>query len=389
MQFSSATYIDDESNTATITVTRTGPLGGTSTVQFATSNGTATGGPTCTTGIDYITASGTLTFNPTVASQTFSVVLCADILTEVDQTVSLTLSNPTGGVLGTPSTAILTINDTATMWENQSPIVINRGGPASPYPSTILVQNGPTTIGSMRVTLYDLTSEFVDRVDVLLVSPLGQKFILMADAGGSTPITTPVTLNFVDTAGQVMPDNGPLATADYEPTSWSTVAQFPAPAPPLPYNLPGSNVGGTGTQTLLGNFGGTNSNGIWSLYVREDGTPSRAEAPDVVVGQFAQGWGLEFLAPTAAQASISGRVTTAEGLAIRNARVVVTGGSLPEARYMTTGSFGYFSFDGLEVGQTYVVTVNSQRYTFTVPSRVISLVDNLYDVDFVADPQGR
>jgi hypothetical protein len=53
---------------------------------------------------------------------------------------------------------------------------------------------------------------------------------------------------------------------------------------------------------------------------------------------------------------------------------------------MTTGSFGWFAFDGLPTGETYVVTVNSRRFTFSTPSRVITLVDNLADVDFVADP---
>ena len=43
------------------------------------------------------------------------------------------------------------------------------------------------------------------------------------------------------------------------------------------------------------------------------------------------------------------------------------------------------SGDGLRPGETYVVTVNSQRYTFTMPSQVIHLVDNLTDVNFVAD----
>ena len=384
VQFSSATYIDDESNTATITVTRTGPLGGTSTVQYATANGTAIGGAACTTNIDYINASGTLTFAPTVASQTFGVVLCADTITEPDQTVNLALSNPTGAVLGTPNTAVLMVNDTATQWENQTPIVINQGAAAAPYPSQITVFGGPANIASMRITVYDYSTTVPINVGFLLVSPTGTKYILMANAGGMNAITGQgVTLNFTDTAGQVLPSNSAPVTADYEPTSYGTVAAFPPPAPGLPYNLPGSTIGGTGTQTLAGNFNGTNANGVWSLYVHEQIPPPFA--PEVVVGSIANGWGIEFLAPTAAQASISGRVLTSEGLAIRNARVVISGNTLPEARTMTTGSFGYFSFDGLAVGETYVVTVNSRRYTFTVPSRVITLVDNIFDADFIAD----
>ena len=204
----------------------------------------------------------------------------------------------------------------------------------------------------------------------------------MANAGGLNP-SGPATLNFTDTAGQVVPDNGPLTTGDFEPTSWGPVGPFPLPAPQGPYNFPGSTVGGTGTQTLGGNFIGTGANGVWRLYLTDAGT----EIPSGNLGTVAGGWGLEFLGSTAAQASISGRVTTADGRGIRNANVVITGNSLAEPRVVTTGSFGYFTFDGIATGETYVVTVNSQRYTFTTPSRVISLVDNVVDADFIADPQ--
>jgi len=64
----------------------------------------------------------------------------------------------------------------------------------------------------------------------------------------------------------------------------------------------------------------------------------------------------------------------------------INGNSLPRPRLVTTGSFGYFSFEGLTVGETYVATVSSHRYTFTAPSRVITLVDNITDADFIADP---
>jgi len=234
----------------------------------------------------------------------------------------------------------------------------------------------------MRITLYDLSVTVPDSVAYLLVGPSGQRFILMANAGGLSP-QGPATLNFTDTAAQVVPDNGPLATTDYEPTSWGPVGDFPPPAPAGPYNFPGSTIGGTGTQTLGGNFIGTNSNGNWNLYTYDAGTLTAGGA----IGTIAGGWGIEFLGSTAAQASVSGRVATADGSGIRNARVVLTGNSLAEPHVMTTGSFGYFGFDGLATGETYVVTVNSQRYTFTTPSRVISLVDNVVDADFIADPQ--
>ncbi len=90
---------------------------------------------------------------------------------------------------------------------------------------------------------------------------------------------------------------------------------------------------------------------------------------------------------TAANLSISGRVMTAAGSGIRNTKVVITGSSLPAPRVVTTGSFGYYTLGGLRAGETYVITVNSKRYTFSAPSRVISLIDNVADADFTADPQ--
>jgi hypothetical protein len=356
-------------------ITRTGDTTGTTSATFFTADGTATGGAACTSGVDYITVTGDpVTFTAGQTQQTVNVVICGDLLTELNQTINLGL---TGAAVGSPGTAVLTINDTASQFRSTASINIdNVPTVVTPYPSTINVAGAANVVGSMRVSIYDYSHQFPDNVDLLLVGPQGQKFILMADAGGLNQ-TGPVTISFTDAAGVVLPDNGPLTTGNREPTSWVTpVASFPAPAPAGPYNEPGSAVGGTGTETLLGNFGGTDPNGTWSLYARLEGGGT---------GQIAGGWGIEFLVPTAAQASISGRVTTADGIAIRNAEVTVTGNTLQTPLRVSTSSFGYFTFDGLQTGETYVVTVNSRRYIFQTPSQVISLTDNVSDLDFVAE----
>jgi hypothetical protein len=360
-----------------ITITRTGPTTGTSTATLFTANGTATGGAACTAGVDYISVAGqVVTFNAGQTQQTVNVVICGDLLSEPTQTINLGL---TGASVGSPGTAVLNINDTATQFRNPNAITIDTV--VTPYPSTITVAGANNVIGTMRLSIYDYSHLNPDSVDLLLVGPQGQKFILMADAGG-TNTTGPVTITFTDAAGAVLPDNGPLTTGKFEPTSWVTpVLNFPAPAPAGPYSEPGSAIGGTGTQTLFGNFGNTNPNGTWSLYARVDGGGGTGGT----TGQIAGGWGLEFLNPTAAQASISGRVLTADGVAIRNAEVIITGNSLETPLSVTTSSFGYFTFDGLQTGQTYVVTVNSRRFTFQAPSQVITLTDNVSDVNFIAD----
>ncbi len=89
--------------------------------------------------------------------------------------------------------------------------------------------------------------------------------------------------------------------------------------------------------------------------------------------------------PTAAGASVGGRVLTANGNGIRNATVMLTGGELTEPRYVKTTTFGYYNFDDLPVGQTYVVTVLSKRYTFSTPSIVLNLQDSVADANFMAD----
>ena len=98
------------------------------------------------------------------------------------------------------------------------------------------------------------------------------------------------------------------------------------------------------------------------------------------------GFWFQNLAPTAAAVAITGRVTTANNNGIRNARLMLT--SPDGARRTTiTSTFGYYAFDGVEVGHTYVLEIASKRYTFANPTLIFSLLDTLTDMDFTAEPQ--
>src|SRR5436189_261339 len=82
--------------TATMTVVRTGTtVGFGATVNYATvAGGTAIGGASCGAGVDYINASGPLTFTntgPGNTSQTFTISICDDALSEPSETVNLQL----------------------------------------------------------------------------------------------------------------------------------------------------------------------------------------------------------------------------------------------------------------------------------------------------------
>jgi hypothetical protein len=90
-------------------------------------------------------------------------------------------------------------------------------------------------------------------------------------------------------------------------------------------------------------------------------------------------------ASTAAGVGISGRVTTADGRGITNAVVTITGNALAVPRNVITGRRGTYTFDDLEPGETYIVTVRARRFMFSNPSQVISIVDNVTGADFIAD----
>src|SRR5436309_4688249 len=158
VQFDSATYsVDENGGSATITVTRSGVLSGVLTVRYATSNGTATAPA------DYTAKSGTLTFNAGETIKTFTIPIVNDTLHESDETVNLTLSNPTGGALGNLSTAVLTIVDddtagtvqfssaTYSVNENAASVTITvtrTGGTASGVKVNYATSDGTATAGS-------------------------------------------------------------------------------------------------------------------------------------------------------------------------------------------------------------------------------------------------
>lgn len=118
LQFDPATYaVAEDAGNAFVTVTRTGGSEGEVTVDVAATGGTASALS------DYAFIPTTLTFADGETSRTFGVAIVNDVEDEPDETIVLTLSNPTGGAtLGAASTATVTIMD-------------NDAAPATPTPS--------------------------------------------------------------------------------------------------------------------------------------------------------------------------------------------------------------------------------------------------------------
>ncbi len=90
------------------------------------------------------------------------------------------------------------------------------------------------------------------------------------------------------------------------------------------------------------------------------------------------------LAPTAANVHIGGRILTSNGRGISRARITLTSND-GVVRYATTNSFGYYNFNDLAAGETYIISVASKRYTFVNPTQVVTINEDLTDFNFVAN----
>ncbi len=86
--------------------------------------------------------------------------------------------------------------------------------------------------------------------------------------------------------------------------------------------------------------------------------------------------------PTAASVSVSGRVLSAKNSrGVPNATVQLSdqNGNVRTAR---TNSFGYYFFNNVEVGQTFVINANHKRYQFD--PRIIAVTEELSSLDITA-----
>jgi hypothetical protein len=95
----------EQDSVATITVSRTFGSVDSGSVDFTVTGGTAAAGS------DFTATSGTLTFGAGETVKTFTVPILEDSLDENAESLTLTLSNPTGFALGTRNSTMLTIND--------------------------------------------------------------------------------------------------------------------------------------------------------------------------------------------------------------------------------------------------------------------------------------
>jgi subtilisin-like proprotein convertase family protein/polyhydroxyalkanoate synthesis regulator phasin len=157
-------------------------------------------------------------------------------------------------------------------YSNTAPITIPSLGTATPYPSVIVASGAPTSINYITVSILGFGHTFPGDVQVVLVSPGGQRFMLMGGVGSGADVSG-VNLTFAPDGQTRLPFSNQIIRGTYAPTNFSG-ANLPPPCPPGPYS--------TDLTTLFG----TNANGTWSLFVNDIfGTNG---------GTIAGGWSIAF-----------------------------------------------------------------------------------------------
>lgn len=93
------------------------------------------------------------------------------------------------------------------------------------------------------------------------------------------------------------------------------------------------------------------------------------------------------LEPTAATATLTGRVASDDGSPVVGAVLMITNLSTGATKYARSNMFGKYAFDELTVPDAYTLSVRHTKYLFTIDSFTFALANDLQGVDFIVQPQ--
>ncbi len=133
---------------------------------------------------------------------------------------------------------------------------------------------------------------------------------------------------------------------------------------------------GTGFELIGGNCTETGGVANSSFNVVTRTATINAEVGESIVCTFRNG----AIPVSAANGMISGRALNTKGRPISKARVFLTDSS-GALRQAITNSFGYYTFEDIPAGETYIIEANHKQYTFS--PIVINLTDSLTEANLI------
>ncbi|TXT51486.1 MAG: hypothetical protein FD140_1524 [Limisphaerales bacterium] len=267
-QFSVTNFLVAENGgNGNVTIYRLGLSNAAHNVEFRADSGSAT------SGADFTGVTNVLTFNPGVTNMTVPVTILDDSLIETNETVTLTLLNPTGGsALGISNTvAQLTIledesqlvfsatNYPVNEYAGTVVITVNRlGGTVNPVTVNFNTANGTAAHGSDYFTNFTAISLAGD----VIVPSTNDSGVTIQTPGR---ITTNITVNLIDdVAGEVdetvllaltAPAGGPVGATTLGTPSAATITILDneqAGDPVFEYGLASATNGANGRVLALG-----------------------------------------------------------------------------------------------------------------------------------------
>ena len=142
-----------------------------------------------------------------------------------------------------------------------------------------------------------------------------------------------------------------------------------------PYATDDPGPGFTSMNAVFVNVPSASVNGTWTLQFEDcaAGDTGTVSAAALTLVPFAS-----------ANSSITGRVLTSYGAGIRNVIVTAYGGRLTQPKVTVTSTFGYYRFDGLPAGDSYVISISAKRYLFRQTALLVNLDQSMTGVDFVS-----
>ena len=275
------------------------------------------------------------------------------------------------------------------------------------------------------VTVLDGTNNSVQSVTVGTgpiaagINPLTNKIYVPNNGSANVTVITPAPSNTIPLNTAVTPFGG-NTTSSFAPSFTLTATSTYSPTAPPPQSIYFQIDSTNGTWTRATNTGSTPTtvtatanapvlkDGLHIIYFfASDGSDATSINPFVgqlrekrpskrsfdpltpesspVAGGINAYLFLVKAIPTAAAVGVSGRILTADGNGVRNA-VISLSDLNGVTRTAKSSSFGYFQFDGVIAGETYVLAVAHKRYRFASPSRIIAVSDEITDADFIASP---
>ena len=145
------------------------------------------------------------------------------------------------------------------------------------------------------------------------------------------------------------------------------------------YGLTGTGPSTSGASATVG-VQAASTGTVFTQFSSGTASLSSGQMISATIGQAVCSAGAGFCVVTSAPATVAGQVLTRDGRGVGNATVTLTDMDGGTKRVMTN-SFGFFRFDDVPSGISYIVSVSASGYSFA--SQLVVVNDDVTDLTFV------